>query len=43
MDLERMTGMTEQLDLAESNQIALSLRFRESRNCRKEKEGTDNV
>ena len=43
VSLRKMIGMAEQLDLVESNQIALSLRFRESRNCRKEKEGTDNV
>ena len=42
MNLERMTGMTERLDLVESNSIALSLCFRKSRKHRQEKEGTDN-
>ena len=43
MNLTRMTGMTERLDLVESNPIALSLCFKERRNHRREKEGTDNV
>ena len=42
MNLERMTGMTERLDLVESNPIALSLCFKKSRKHRQEKEGTDN-
>lgn len=43
MNLERMTGMTERLDLVGSNKIALSLCFKERRKYCQEKEGTDNV
>ena len=43
MNLERMTGMTERLDMVGSNPIALSLCFKKSLKHRQEKEGTDNV
>ena len=43
VNLARMTGMAEQLDLIETNQIALPFRFKERRVGRQKKEGTDNV
>ena len=43
VSLRRMIGMTERLDLVESNPIALSLCFKERREHRQQKEGTDNV
>ena len=43
MTLESVTGMAERLDLMESNPIALSLCFKERREHRQQKEGTDNV
>lgn len=43
MSLRKMIGMAEQLDLVEYNQSALSLNFKETRERRQRKEGTDNV
>ena len=43
MNLERMTGMTERLDMVGTNKIALSLRFKVRRKYCQEKEGTENV
>lgn len=43
MSLRKMIGMAEQLDLVEHNRSALSLYFKETRERRQKKEGTDNV